>query len=78
VDDTLTLTAALKLAGVADTGGQAKVLIQGGLVRVNGAVETRRKRRVAAGDEIEVEGDRFVLELQGDDPLTDPDVGTGD
>jgi ribosome-associated protein len=68
VDDTLTLTAALKLAGIADTGGQAKMLIQGGQIRVNGVVETRRKRRVTAGDEIEVDGERFVIDLAGSDP----------
>lgn len=63
MDDELTLTAALKIAGIADTGGQAKLLIQSGSVRVNGEIATRRKRRVAAGDEIEVEGEVFVLEL---------------
>lgn len=62
VDDTITLTAALKLAGMADTGGQAKRLIQAGRVRVNGAIETRRKRRLVAGDEIEFAGEVFVLE----------------
>jgi len=64
--DTLPLGAALQLAGFADTGGQAKVLIQAGEVRVNGVVETRRKRRLQAGDEIEVNGETFVLELTGD------------
>jgi ribosome-associated protein len=67
VDDTLTLSAALKLAGLADTGGQAKALIQGGHVRVNGEIETRRKHRLRAGDEIEVDGESFVIELQTED-----------
>lgn len=59
----LPLGAALQLAGFAETGGQAKVLIQAGEVRVNGIVETRRKRRLHAGDEIDVHGETFVLEL---------------
>lgn len=65
--DSLTLSDALKLSGLADTGGHAKGLIQEGLVKVNGLVERRRKRRVQDGDEIEVAGERFVVEAQ-DDP----------
>ncbi|CAN5803587.1 hypothetical protein BH24DEI2_BH24DEI2_27490 [soil metagenome] len=63
-DETLTLNSALKLIGVADTGGQAKVMIQGGQIKVNGEVETRRKRKLHAGDVIEVGGEEFVLELE--------------
>lgn len=59
----ITLSDALKLAGVAATGGQAKQLIQAGRVMVNGAVETRRKHRLGPGDEITVDGESFVLEL---------------
>ena len=61
-DGGLTLAAALKLSGHADTGGQAKQRIQAGEVRVNGVVETRRKRKLHAGDEIEVDGETFVIE----------------
>lgn len=64
---TLTLTEALKLSGLADTGGQAKRLVQDGEVRVNGEVETRRKRRLRPLDEISVGDETFVLELEGDD-----------
>ena len=46
----------LKLRGLADTGGQAKLLIQGGKVRVNGEVETRRRRKLAVGDVVEFDG----------------------
>lgn len=60
----LTLGDALKLSGLAQTGGHAKGLIQGGLVTVNGETELRRKRRVRNGDEIEVAGERFVVEEQ--------------
>ena len=62
--DTLTLNNALKLIGVADTGGQAKLMIQAGQIRVNGEVETRRKRKLRAGDVIEVGGEEFLLELE--------------
>ncbi len=46
------LSAFLKLAGAAATGGQAKALIQTGLVTVNGHTETRRHRMLGAGDRI--------------------------
>jgi len=38
----------LKLSGLVSTGGQAKVLIQGGEVKLNGAIETRRKKKIKA------------------------------
>ncbi|CAN5648371.1 hypothetical protein BH24DEI1_BH24DEI1_00760 [soil metagenome] len=61
--DTISLGDALKLAGLAATGGQAKLLIQSGQVRVNGVVETRRKRKLSPGDVIETGGESFELEL---------------
>jgi len=65
----LSLNDALKLAGIADTGGQAKLLIQSGQVKVNGVLETRRKHRLSAGDTIEVGGEEFVLELDAEDEV---------
>jgi ribosome-associated protein len=50
----MTLGQALKASGIAGTGGEAKVLIQYGEVRVNGEVETRRGRKLQAGDVVEV------------------------
>jgi ribosome-associated protein len=55
------LGALLKLAGLADTGGQAKRLVQGGAVRVNGALEVRRRRKLGDGDIVEVEGRGAVV-----------------
>lgn len=70
-EESLTLSDALKLSGLVDTGGHAKSLIQGGLVRVNGEIEKRRKRLVGHGDEIEVAGERFVVELLDDPAVED-------
>jgi ribosome-associated protein len=75
--DVLRLDDALKLAGVAGTGGQAKHLIQQGEVRVNGEVETRRKRKLVEGDVVEVGGESFEIALS-DDPEDDEDDGDGD
>ncbi|MFZ4641277.1 MAG: RNA-binding S4 domain-containing protein [Nodosilinea sp.] len=49
----------LKQVGIAETGGQAKVMIQNGDVRVNGSVETRRGRKLVRGDQVEV-GDHHL------------------
>lgn len=45
----------LKREGIAGTGGQAKMLVQSGAVRVNGEVETRRRRQLRSGDEVAFE-----------------------
>lgn len=42
----------LKLKGMAETGGQAKILIQSGSIQVNGVVETRRGRKLRSGDRV--------------------------
>ena len=61
-EEPLRLDFFLKARGVADTGGQAKLLIQAGEVKVNGVVDTRRRKKLAAGDVVEVRGKRLVVE----------------
>lgn len=46
----------LKAEGVVDSGGQAKTLVQGGNVHVNGEVDTRRGRKLFAGNRVTVAG----------------------
>ena len=46
----------LKLAGLMYTGGEAKVMVQEGLVTVNGEVCTMRGRKIRPGDTVEFEG----------------------
>jgi ribosome-associated protein len=53
----------LKWSGITPTGGQAKVLIQEGAVRVNGEVETRRGRRLRCGDRVEVGGRTLTVDM---------------
>lgn len=65
MEETIKLEQFLKLAQVAATGGQAKVMIQRGQVRVNGLVETRRGRKLRPGDRVEVDGE--VLFVQSDE-----------
>lgn len=52
----------LKRCGLVGTGGQAKIWIQDGQVRVNGEVETRRRKQLFLGDIVETMGQRVVLD----------------
>ena len=51
----------LKFTGAAETGGHAKLLIQNGEVEVNGEVETRRRRKLFAGDVVAVGGNHLLV-----------------
>lgn len=53
----------LKWAGLAASGGEAKVLIAEGAVAVNGEVDTRRRRQLKNGDVVEVGGARVVVDM---------------
>lgn len=59
--DFIKLDQFLKWQGLVDTGGQAKLVIQDGLVRVNGEVETRRGRKLREGDRVSLEGEERVV-----------------
>lgn len=62
---TIDLDQFLKLAGVAQSGGHAKLLVQEGQVVVNGEVEMRRRRTLNVGDSVEVEGESFHVTGEG-------------
>jgi ribosome-associated protein len=64
----LTLAQAVKVAGLADSGGQAKHLVRSGAIRVNGAVATQPGKKLVAGDRFETaDGQQWVL--------TEPEAG---
>ena len=52
----------LKFAGAVETGGEAKVVIQNGEVKVNGEVCTMRGKKLRPGDRAELNGQIFVVE----------------
>lgn len=56
------LQAFLKIKGIAETGGQAKIMIQDGLVKINGVVCTQRGKQLQINDEIEVSGEIYVYQ----------------
>lgn len=60
--DTIDLQDFLKLQGLVETGGEAKFRVQGGEVRLNGAVETRRRKKLRRGDVVEYAGQRVQVD----------------
>lgn len=54
----------LKLVNEAGSGGEAKILISEGLVSVNGALESRRGRKLRPGDNVEIEGRCYPVEAE--------------
>lgn len=43
----------LKFEGLAESGGNAKRVIEDGQVSVNGEIETRKRKKIRAGDQID-------------------------
>jgi ribosome-associated protein len=55
------LIALLKATGIAETGGQAKQMVKEGVVRLNGAVELRKRAKLRVGDCVEVGDVKIVM-----------------
>ena len=53
----------IKFGGLAESGGAAKQLVAEGGVLVNGAVETRKRKQLAAGDRVTIEGRTIVVRV---------------
>ena len=51
----------LKAANVADSGGQAKIFINSGMVRVNGEIVNQRGKKIIPGDEVVVDRTRIKV-----------------
>lgn len=52
----------LKLIRIAESGGQAKLMVDDGEVRLNGQPESRKRAKLRPGDMIEIFGDKIVIE----------------
>lgn len=61
-EEFIKLGQALKATGFADSGIDAKELIQQGLVLVDGEIETRRGRKLYDGAEVEFDGDKISIQ----------------
>ena len=60
-DEFIKLGQALKLAGIAESGVDAKIMIEEETVKVNGEKETRRGRKLYDGDAVEARGMSFTV-----------------
>ena len=61
-DDFIKLGQALKLAGLVGSGVDAKMVIQDGLVLVNGEVELQRGKKLYPGDVVTFQDESFQIE----------------
>ena len=53
----------LKFEGLTTSGGTAKAAVADGHVKVNGAVETRKRKKIVSGDIIEFAGEKIQVRL---------------
>ncbi len=60
-DEFIKLGQAMKLAGLVDSGVEAKMVIQDGKVQVNGQVEYQRGKKLTDGDVVSYEGSEFQI-----------------
>ncbi len=56
----------LKLEGLASSGGEAKAAIADGRVRVNDTVETRKRRKIVAGDTVSFGAQHLTIRLEAE------------
>lgn len=61
-DEFIKLGQALKAVGLVESGVDAKFVIQDGLVKVNGQIETQRGKKLYAGDKVEFDGETILIE----------------
>ena len=61
-DEYIKLGQALKLAGLVESGVDAKYAIQDGLVKVNGELEVQRGKKIYPGDTIEFQNNQVQIE----------------
>lgn len=61
-DDYIELFKLLKVTGVAESGAQAKILIDEGAVKRNGEVELRKRAKIVSGERIEADGEMIDIE----------------
>ena len=61
-DEYITLGQFLKFDGCVSSGIDAKMVIKDGLVLVNDEVELRRGKKLRAGDQINFDGEEFIID----------------
>lgn len=61
-DDYIELFKLIKVMGLADSGGQAKMFIEEGLVKRNNEVELRKRAKIISGEKIQVNNEIIEVE----------------
>jgi len=62
--DYIPLNVFIKIKWLLPTGGQAKLVIRSGAVKVNGEVETRNKKKLREGDIVGYNGTKYIVSLK--------------
>jgi ribosome-associated protein len=63
LEEPIELVRFLKFSGLFGSGGEAKLAIVNGLVELNGAAETRKGKKLRAGDTVSVNGQTLLVEV---------------
>ncbi|HEY4538198.1 MAG TPA: RNA-binding S4 domain-containing protein [Erysipelothrix sp.] len=66
-EDYITLGQFLKLQDYVQSGGEAKHRINEFEIFVNGETDNRRGRKLYVGDEVQINGDHYIIESQDED-----------
>lgn len=59
-EDIIKLGDFLKIENICQSGGEAKMLIQSGQVKLNGEIETRRGKKLSKGDRITIDNKEYI------------------
>lgn len=66
----------LKAAVLASSGGEAKLMVEDGIVQVNGEVEMRKRRKLRPGDVVEIMGNQIAIAAgPGEETIPDAEAG---
>lgn len=62
ITEFITMDKLLKFSGVADTGGQAFLMVEDGIVKLNGKLVTEKRKKVFPGDVVNID-DKIELTI---------------
>ncbi|TKB48095.1 RNA-binding S4 domain-containing protein [Ferrimonas sediminicola] len=75
--DFVELYKVLKVQGWVGSGSDAKLVISEGLVEVNGELETRKRRKLVAGDHVQFNGEQVIIAPADGNAQPKAKVGSG-
>ena len=55
ITEFITMDKLLKFSGVADTGGQAFLMVEDGIIKLNGKLVTEKRKKVFSGDIVNID-----------------------